>query len=156
VARATTPASQFFWKGMQWGAEGSMIGLPLIAMETGMAQRGEMLPTIAARTTGLVTYPAMTGLLAAGLTVFFPELRAAGFIGGVLGMYPDALVQDGLLRGIRTMTASARAVHHLETGGTYQDTELAQRQRMSALTEMSGAVSTGRRYLGQEAALLHR
>lgn len=145
-----------FWKGLRFGADGALIGLPFIAMETGMAQRGEVVPTIVARSAGLVTFPVMAGLVSAGLGVLFPELKGIGLIGSVLGMYPDGLVQDGLLRGVRTVTASGRQLRHLEMGGTYQDTEMAQGQRLTALTEMGGAIGASRRYLGQEAALMHR
>ena len=141
---------------MGWGAEGALLGLPFIAMEAGMAQRGEVLPTIASRSLGLVSYPAISGLTAAGLTLLFPELRAAGFLGGMLGMYPDALVQGSMLRGFRGLTEAARHTRHLEFGGTYQDTDVAQSHRQTALAEMSGAVAASRRYLGQEAALFHR
>jgi hypothetical protein len=41
-------------------------------------------------------------------------------------------------------------------GGRYQDTELAERQRFIALQDMSSATISGRRYLGQEALLMHR
>ncbi len=156
AAAARTPVRRSFWQGMRWGAEGSMIGLPMIAMEAGLAQRGEVVPTIATRGIGMVAYPAMSGMISAGLTVLFPEIRGAAFLGGILGMYPDALFQGGLLRVIRTAKDASRAVHHLEMGGTYQDSQLAQSQRTSALMEMSGTVGASRRYLGQEAALFHR
>lgn len=156
VAAASGRSSRAFWKGMQWGAEGALIGLPFIALEAGLAHRGEVVPTAMARTAGLVTYPALSGLTSAALTVLFPELRGAAFLGGLLGMYPDAMVQGGLLRGVRFMTDAARQTRHLEFGGTYQDSEFAQSQRRTALTEMSGALAASRRYLGQEAALLHR
>lgn len=156
AALARTPASRGFWKGLQFGAEGAMVGLPLIALEAGMAQRGEAVPTIMARTAGLVTYPAISGVISGGLALMFPELKAVGFIGGMLGMYPDALVQDGLLHSLRLATDTAQQLRRLELGGGYQDSDLAQAQRMGALSEMSGALGSSRRYLGQEAALLHR
>jgi hypothetical protein len=148
--------TQAMWKGMRLGTDGALLGLPFIALETGLAQRGEVLPTATARTAGLVTYPAISGLMAAGLTLAFPGLRFAGFLGGVAAMYPDALVQDSLLRGLKTVTAAARNLRQLQVGGSYRDTEFAQMARLRALTEMSGALGASRRYLGQEAALMHR
>jgi hypothetical protein len=156
AAYAGSYARSSFWKGMGFGAEGSMLGLPFIAMEAGMAQRGEVVPTLVARSAGLVTYPAISGVIAGGLALAFPQLKYVGFLASVVGMYPDSLVQEGLLHGLRLATDAARHLRHLEMGGTYQDSVLAQSQRMTALTEMSGAIGAGRRYLGQEAALMHR
>jgi hypothetical protein len=57
---------------------------------------------------------------------------------------------------VRAVTDLGRQIRHLEFGGHYTDTETAQRLRMQAFYEMSGATSAARRYLGQEAYFLHR
>lgn len=153
---AHTPAAKSFWKGMQWGAEGSLVGLPMIALEAGMAQRGEVVPTTLGRTAGLVSYPAMSALTAAALGLAFGSFTGVGLVAGILAMYPDQLLQDSLIRGIRTVTDAGRQIRHLETGGSYQDSLLARNQRMNAIREMSGAHQVSRRFLGQEALFFHR
>lgn len=145
-----------FWGGLRFGAEGATLGLPFIAFEVGMAQRGEVIPTAVARGIGLVTYPALNGLISGALGYAFPGMRLVGLVGGLLAIYPDSLIQDKLLYGVRQMSEAAKHVRQLETGGGYQDTGLAQHQRMQAITEMSGALGVSRRYLGQEASLMHR
>ena len=156
VAAAQTSGTRGFWQGLRFGAEGATLGLPFIAFEVGMAQRGEVIPTAATRAIGLVTYPALNGLISGALGYVFPALPAVGLIGGLLAFYPDSVIQEKLLYGFRQMKDAASHVRRLETGAWYQDSMVAQQQRMQAVSEMSGALGTSRRWLGQEAAFMHR
>lgn len=156
LGRRSRAAGDEFFHGMKFGAEGSLVFAPLIAYEIGAAQRGEVLPTAAARTAGLVTFPVMNGLAAGALKFLIPGMPAVGFIGGLLAFYPDSVIQDSIMRGVRTVTEAGRRLRRLETGQWYQDTILAQNQRQAAVMEMSGALGASRQYLGNEAALMHR
>ena len=153
---ARYPATRGFWQGMRFGAEGALIGAPLIAFEVGRAQRGEAIPTLIGRSAGLVSYPAVAGLFSAAIAVTCPWMKFIGFAGGMAALYPDQLLQDSIIRGVRMMTAAAQHMRRVETGGWYQDSMRAQQTRMQGIAEMSGALGASRAYLGQEAALMHR
>lgn len=150
------PASAF-WSGFRWGADGNMLSLPFIAYEAATAQRGEVIPTATGRVAGLMAYPALAGVMAAGVAMMpGVGVAAAGLIAGLMALYPNALLEDGISRRIRVLSNAARQVRRLEMGGAYEDTETAQRQRMLAVQEMSSTMQISRRYLGQEARLFHR
>jgi hypothetical protein len=152
-----TRPSKAFWRGVDWGAGGNMLGLPFIAYEVGTAQRGEMLPTAAGRTMGLMTYPALSGVIAFGLAMIpGVNVATAGIAAGLMAMYPNGVLEDGMSRGIRAITDTAKQIRHIEMGGSYQDSQSAEQQRMRALQEMGGAMQTSRRWLGQEAVFFHR
>jgi hypothetical protein len=49
-----------------------------------------------------------------------------------------------------------RRTRRLEMGGRYTDSETNQALRASSIREMSAAFGSARRYLGNEAALMHQ
>jgi hypothetical protein len=152
--------SRAFWSGMKLSGIGIAAGVPMIAYEAGHAQRGEVLPTALGRTVGLMTFPALSGALAAGgamaATALGLSVPGIGAFAVLASIYPDVMIGNSINRSIRSLTAAGRQVHHLEFGGSFQDTDTARQMRNYALYEMSGATSASRRYLGQEAALMHR
>lgn len=150
-------SSKAFYSAFRWGATGNLISVPFIAFEVANAQRGEVLPTAAGTVGGLMSYPVISGVLAAGLTLI-PGVgpAAATVMASLLALYPSSRVEQNVTRGFRTLTDIGRNVRHLEFGGNYIDTASAQQERMNALQEMSGSFQTSRRYLGQEAAIMHR
>jgi hypothetical protein len=134
-----------------------MTALPFAAYDAAHQQRGERLPTLAGRTMGLTTLPAMSAAFASGL-MLIPGIGpvAACAIAPLAALYPNALFQKSLARGFRRMSNFERDVRHLEMGGNFQDSLSAKASRMSAINEMNGTMVASRRFLGQEAAILHR
>lgn len=159
-AKAKLPASKAFWHGVKDAGTGNLLGLPFIALEVGSAQRGEQVPILMGRGAGLMTYPAMTGIMAAGATMVAETLGfaipAVGIFASLAALYPDSCVQNTIIRSVKVLNATARQVNHLEFGGSYQDSETAQSMRLRGLQEMSGAIGNSRGFLGQEAAFMHR
>ena len=90
---------------------------------------------------------------AAAIGISIPGI---GTLAWLASLYPDAVLGNSVSRAVRGVTDLGRQIRHLEFGGHYTDTETAQRLRMQAFYEMSGATSAARRYLGQEAYFLHR
>jgi hypothetical protein len=139
---------------------GTMAGLPILAMEAGSAQKGEVIPTLLGGSVGLMAYPAMSSALAAGGAALAAAMGIAvpgiGWIAAAAALYPEVIAGNSISRGIRELTVAGQQIRHLEMGGHYTDTASASRLRDQALYEMSGATSAARRYLGQEAYFLHR
>ena len=152
--------SKAFWRGASAGTFGAASGVLMVAHEAATAQRGEVVPTTLGRSASLVTYPALAGTIAAGTStlaaVMGLSIPLVGPLACIAALYPDAVLGNSVSRAIRGVTDLGRQIRHLEFGGHYTDTETAQRLRMQAFYEMSGATSAARRYLGQEAYFLHR
>ena len=152
--------SSSFWRGASVGTFGAATGVLMVAHEAATAQRGELVPTTLGRSASLVTYPALAGTIAAGTAtlaaVMGISIPLVGPLACIAALYPDAVLGNSVSRAVRGVTDLGRQIRHLEFGGHYTDTETAQRLRMQAFYEMSGATSAARRYLGQEAYFLHR
>lgn len=145
-----------FYKAMKLSGDGMFLAAPFIGLEVASAEPGDRLATGAASTAGLFTYPVLAGMIAAGLAMTGVGTPAAAWIALVLAAFPNSKVEDGIHRGIRSFTDWGRQVRRLEMGGRYQDTEQARAQRYQAISAMSATMQNSRRYLGQEALLLHQ
>ncbi len=77
------------------------------------------------------------------------------YIGIALGIAAAVPIANAAYRGVRCLSQLDRSVRQLHMGGGYYDTETAAAYRMRAVEEMSGAMETGRRWLGREALILH-
>ena len=138
------------------GFQGNLLSVPFIAFEVGTAQRGEQVGTLVGQTTGILTYPVFAGIIAAGVAMIPGVNVAAGLIAGIVAMYPNSLLQESVTRKINWLGQTGKNIRHLETGGSYQDTDYAARARQSHMMELSSASAPMRRYLGNEARIHHR
>jgi hypothetical protein len=146
-----------FWGGIKMTKDNVMFGLPLIAMEAGMAQPGEAIPTLTGRLAGLTMQPALSGAISAGLVamVGFPP-AAAAIVSTILAVYISTKIENPLIRGLYWATKHGSEAQHVAFGGNVDDTLTSQKRRQRAMREMSGALTPARQWLGQEALILHR
>lgn len=146
-----------FWGGTRIGLSGMLFGAGVAAFEAAHAERGQLMPTLAGKGMAVLAFPALAGIASAAIALV-PGIGpvAAAFMGSILAGYPDEILGKNLSRGVRMFTGFAKSVRHLEMGGSYKDTESAYRQRLIAVQDMTSALIPGRRYLGQEALLMHR
>lgn len=154
---ASRRASFMFRKNVHWAIEGSLLSLPIMALSTATAQRGEKAAAFASTASSLITFPATMGAIGAAVSLI-PGIgpgvaTALSFLGA---MYPSSKVDEGVNRAVRTYSRFGANVRRLEMGGDFVDSESAARSRMRAVQDMSAALINNRRYLGQEARLLHR
>ena len=146
-----------FSAGLKMAGAGLILNIPIAAYETSKAPRGQLAPSFGGAATG-----SLIGTLAAGVTTsaicLIPglPLTAAAILGAMASAGPQSYFTKKASRAIRMFTNFDKSIRHLEMGGNYKDTELAQRQRFIALQDMHAALIPGRRYLGQEALLMHR
>lgn len=148
---------QSFWKGMNYNATGGLADIGLIAFQVNRAGRGSVVPAILGQGFAMIPGTVIAGVASAGLCLI-PGIGpvTAAIMGQMLAGYGELRMGAALANPIRMFTGLNKSVRHLEMGGNYKDTEFAQRQRYIALQDMSSAMIPGRRYLGQEALLLHR
>jgi hypothetical protein len=153
----TRRATYMFRRGAEWGFEGNLISVPIIAASAAFAQRGEKLSTLASSGTSAATFPLFQGAIAAGVSLI-PGVGppAALFISMFAATIPTALVERGVHRGVRAFTQFGRDLRRLETGQGYSDNLSKFQQRMGAVQDISATMQASRRFLGQEARLLHR
>lgn len=146
-----------YWKGHKFASEGAYWGLPLVAFEVASAQRGEMIPTLAAESISLAVQPALGGLAAVGLTMTLGLPPAAAALAGTLLVgYATSQLTHTLIRGFSELTSEGRFAQKLRFGADYIDTKTAQQRRQRAAIELTGTSTTSRKWLGQEALFLHR
>jgi hypothetical protein len=146
-----------FRQALDYGADGSLLTVPVAAVSAAMAPRGEKLTTFAATSSTMVTYP----LISAGSAKLISLVPGIGkgtaiFLSMFASLYPAAVVDNAVDRSFRKFSRIGRDMRRLEMGGDFRDTESAARLRSQAVQDMSAALTTGRRFLGQEARLLHR
>jgi hypothetical protein len=151
-----------YWKraALYVGLPGSSLNVQTMAQEMSSAQRGEVVPTTLGVGAGMAVSPVLQKAMAMGISTAAAAIGLSipgiGTLAWLATLYPDAAIGAGARNTVRALTDLGRQIRHLEFGGHYTDTETAQRLRMQAFYEMSGATSAGRRYLGQEAYFLHR
>lgn len=150
-------AKYMFGRGVQWGADGSLFSVPLIAFSAATAQRGEKLSAATAAASSIATFPAIQGVIAAGLSLI-PGIGQGGaiFLSMFAAAYPSGLVDTFVSRSVRTFSQFGLKQRRLETGQSWVDTEFAAQTRYNAQMELSASIQSTRRYLGQEAQILHQ
>jgi hypothetical protein len=152
--------SRALWATARVARLGPTVGVPLAAYEVANAQRGEVIPSLLGHTASMAAFPALASTFAAGGATAAAALGLTvpgiGLFAILASLYPDILIGNTINRSIRSLSDESLQVRHLELGGNYRDTASARNARVRALYEMSGATSAARRYLGQEAALMHR
>lgn len=154
VAEKTRKA---FLGGVGLGALGTVQDIALIGFQASNAGRGGFVPSIVGQSTAIGLGIPISGFAAAGLSLI-PGVGplAAALIASTLSGYAELRFGSALIKKLRVFTNLNRQIRHLEMGGSYVDSELAQRQRFLALQDMNSAMIPSRRYLGQEARLMHR
>jgi hypothetical protein len=146
-----------FLGGVGLGLLGSIQDIALLGYQASNAGRGGFVPSIVGQSTAIGFGVPLAGFAAAGLSLV-PGIGplAAAVIAGTLSSYAELRFGSLLIKKLRVFTDLNKQLRHLEMGGSYIDTESAQRQRFLAIQDMNSAIIPSRRYLGQEARLMHR
>lgn len=146
-----------FWGGIGAGVSIGYTGAALIGFQAAKAERGSVLPSIVGQSIALGASIPLTGMASAAISLI-PGIgpAAAILIGSILADYGELRFGSSLIKKFRQFSSINKQVRHLEMGGSYIDSETAQRQRFLALQDMNASMIPGRRYLGQEALLMHR
>jgi hypothetical protein len=141
------------------GPSNARMLFPLVAFSAARAQRGEKLATLASGAAWMTAMPTIGLMAGKAITIASggPVSWAANFVGTVLlTTKPGEVLQHSAYRGIRYLQTFDRRQRRLQMGGNYKDSETNRALRMSGIQEMSAALGASRRYLGNEAALLHQ
>lgn len=119
---------------------------PGIAYAAGHSRRGELLPEIVSKSATTIGVPVLATAIGA--------LTGNPLLGLALGLLPTERLNRKLFGATRFLTQLETNARHLETGGSYRDTETAAALRFRSMSEMSGSMGASRRFLGNEAAIL--
>jgi hypothetical protein len=146
-----------FLGGVGLGALGGVQDIVLLGLQASKAGRGGFVPAMVGQSAVIVAGIPLAGFAAAGLSLI-PGIGPLGaaIVGELFASYAEYRIGSSLIGKVRLFTGLNKRIRHLEMGGNYKDTELAQRQRFIAIQDMNSAMIPGRRYLGQEALLMHR
>lgn len=150
-------AKQAFWGSVGVGTAGAALDMGLVGFQSARSGRGSKIPAIVGQSVTVGAGTLLAGFAAVGLSLI-PGIGplAAILIAGTLGGYGEYRFGSSLIKKVRMFSEYHKNIRHLEMGGSYQDSELASRQRFIALQDMNASMIPGRRYLGQEALLMHR
>lgn len=147
--------------GNNWGQlsqRGAFLGgVPQIAFSSARMHRGELLPTLADRSVGIASFPALNAVMRPAARFFLPAVVGANAIGiaaAVLATLPSLGVGKAAASSVRLFQNWGYKLRHIEMGGDYEDTETALSLRMRAVSDMSSAMSYSRRWLGNEASFM--
>lgn len=154
--RASRVTQKSVWGQLKFGPSG-LANVPLMAFEASNAPKGQKIASLTGQSASLLMYPVLAGIASVGLC-FIPGIGpiAASILAATLAYYPDAVLGENVSRKVRSLSEFGLKRRHLDMGGNYQDTLTAERQRLIAIQNMNAALLPGRRYLGQEALLMHR
>lgn len=140
------------------GIKGTIWSAPLIPFEIANAPKGYKLSDgLSKSVSDLVITPSFTTIAYIGLACLVPEIGAGWLVtiaASAIAAPAAAFVETRLNRAFRTFRDYDKTQRRLQLG--YQDSALAQTYRQNALQELTGAFSSSRRYLGNEARFLHR
>lgn len=146
-----------FLGGIGFGALGRVQDVAMIGFQAANAGRGGFVPSIIGQSAAIGLGIPLTGFISAGLCLIPGVGPLAGaIVGNILSGYAELRFGSELIKKIRLFTDMHRRIRHLEMGGSYQDSLIAQRQRFRAIQDMNAALVPSRRYLGQEALIMHR
>lgn len=150
-------ARKAFWGGVGMGQFSSALDMSMIGFQASKAGRGALIQAIVGQSIAIGIGIPLSGFASVAVSLI-PGIGplAAAFIGEGLSAYAELRFGSALIKKIRTFTNLNKTIRHLEMGGSYQDSEFAQRQRFIAIQDMNASMIPGRRYLGNEALLMHR
>ncbi len=143
--------------GVGYGTFSLSTGMAMVGFQAKRAGRGGFVSAVVGQTAAAAVGIPLAGFAAAGLCLI-PGVGpvAAAAVGGLLSDYAELRIGTQFVKAVRYFTDTAKRIRHLEMGGSYKDSELAQRQRFFAIHDMNATMIPNRRYLGQEASFLHR
>jgi hypothetical protein len=146
-----------FLGGARFGAFGFGPNLAIIGFQAANAGPGGFVPAIIGQSAAQAVGIPIAGFAAAAVSLI-PGVGplAAAVVGSMVAGYADVRMGASFANKVRWFTDLNRRIRHVEMGGSYQDTLTAKRQRLRALQDMNSAMIPGRRYLGQEALIMHR
>lgn len=146
-----------FSTGIGLGSYNAALDAAMIGFQVSRAGRGGIASAIIGQSITIAAGIPVSGFASAAISLI-PGIGpfAAAFMGEILANYAEFRFGSALIKKVRVLTDINKNIRHLEMGGNYQDTESSQRQRFIAIQDMNAATIPGRRYLGQEALLMHR
>jgi hypothetical protein len=155
-----TRAGRGFDSLRKYTGEGTIaFGTPFLAFQITSAERGHMAGEAVSGTLSMLMTPLVAGVIGAVIAVALPGIGTGIGVSLIVSALAGAATEAAVApigHGITGLTKLGRDLQALHMGGSYQDTQLAQRQRFLAVQQMNSAMPPARRYLGQEALLMHR
>src|SRR5271166_4495538 len=139
-----------FLGGVSFGAFGALTDFGMIGFQASKSGRGGFVPAVVGQSFAIGAGIPIAGIAAAGISLI-PGVGpfAAAAVASLLVDYGEVRFGTALIKKVRDFTDLHKSVRHLEMGGSYQDSESAQRQRYLAIQDMNSSMIPGRRYLGQ-------
>jgi hypothetical protein len=132
-------------------------GISQVSFSASHAQRGEVLPTIAATSIGIASYPTLSYILNPAVKFLLPSVFGAtgvAAMSSLVAVLPAYGLGVAAARSVRYFKDFGYKLRHIEMGGDYQDTATASNLRLRTVSEMSSAMSYSRKWLGQEARIM--
>lgn len=146
-----------FWGPLSIAGAGLAVGVAFAANDVRNQKRGDAFPTLAGHGVSMMARTASAAALTSGL-MFVPGVGAvaAGMVATAAAFFPNAQFDGFAGRGFRALSEVGKQVGHLEMGGRYVDSLSAKASRESAISQMNATMVSSRRWLGQEAEIMHR
>ena len=146
-----------FLGGVRFGMLSTVQDVALVGFQASRAGKRGFVPAIIGQSAASVIGIPIAGVASAAACLI-PGIGPgiAAVIGTMVSGYSDVMIGGYLSNKVRLFTDLNYRIRHLEMGGDYQDTLTAQRQRLRAVQDMNASLIPGRRFLGQEALLMHR
>jgi len=131
-------------------------GVPQIAFSAAHMHQGEVLPTVAALSVGIASYPGLSAIISPALRLMLPGfgVAASTLAASMMAVLPAYGIGKLTQSSVRYLNRFGYRLRHIEMGGDYQDTDTAYALRMRSVSEMSSAMSYSRRWLGNEALFM--
>jgi hypothetical protein len=146
-----------FLGGIRFGSLSVVQDIALVGFQASKAGTGGFVPSVIGQSFASAAGVPIAGVASAAVCLI-PGIGPgiAAVIGTLVGGYSDVVLGGYLSNKVRWFTDLNRRIRHIEMGGNYQDTLTAKKQRLRAIQDMNAALIPGRRFLGQEALLMHR
>lgn len=148
------------WQQLRWESTQSLMGVSSVAFASARTHRGEVLPTSAATSVGLASFPALSAVIAPavrwGALPLSLGAGATGALAALIAIKPAFGLAHATAKGIRWFRDIDYKLRHIELGGSYEDTSTAANLRMRSVRDMSSTFGNSRKWLGQEASYYSR
>lgn len=152
------------WKAIRKSAPESVAGMgmfmPLFAYMAAKEPPGAKMASFGSELAGvplsLVTTPFVTAACSAIPGFSMLPVGVRSFVGVLAAQFlVNQPITEKISNGIRKANQYTNRKRSLEMGGNFRDSYGASESRMAAMQDMSSSFGARRRYLGNEAALLH-
>ena len=139
------------------GLGSAAVSSAMIGFQANKAGRGGLVPAMVGQGAAILGMIPVAGFAAAALCLV-PGIGpvTAAIVAGLASDYAEYRIGSQLIKHVRFFTDTDKRIRHLEMGGNYRDSEIAQLQRFQAIQDINASMVPGRRYLGQESRLMHR